>query len=176
MYKKVHFADAIGRSLESVRIITPYTVPDDSVPKLTEQKSNRRNHVCINVRKIFSHRFISLPVSLERVHTIRTGIVGYVRVDNISYEKQVTLRSTDDCWESYTDVCAEYLFSYPADNTDIFFFTIPWQNQVTMKCYIEFAVRYQVAGLEYWDNNFGRNYIIDVENNRLTSRNACKAN
>lgn len=179
MYKKVRFADSIGQSLVSIKFVTPY-LHHESNPLLTEQSSDHLHPTFSSeyVKSLYSQQITSLPVSLKCLHAASTGIVGYVMVQNISYEKRVAVRYTHDYWESYTDTSAEYLFSSEDENLDVFVFVITCKKGID-EYSVEFAVCYQVAGFEYWDNNLGRNYRIDVKNNLMQKRctlfpNTCK--
>ncbi|XP_057675132.1 protein phosphatase 1 regulatory subunit 3B-like isoform X2 [Corythoichthys intestinalis] len=92
-------------------------------------------------------------VRLETCVLMEQTLAGTVKVKNLSYEKRVALRVTFDAWESHSDVDCEYAGS-DGNSFDTFAFrlVLPAGRRP------EFAVRYRVAGTEYWDSNRGRNY------------------
>lgn len=81
---------------------------------------------------------------------------GSVVVKNIAYQKVVTVRCTTDNWLTFTEVPATYESSL-SNGLEIWTFStqLPagWST-------LEYAVKYDVDGLTYWDNNFGSNYTI----------------
>ena len=79
------------------------------------------------------------------------GVKGIIQVANLAYEKHVTERWSVDGWKTWVDTDAAFHSSLNKD-TDLFEFIIPSQTKT------EFAVRYQAAGQEVWDNNSGWNY------------------
>ncbi len=83
-------------------------------------------------------------------------IVGSVRVCNIAYDKQVFLRYSQDGWRHSNNQDAQYKHS--EGNYDVFQFQLPFN--ISTSLYLEFAVCYRVSGVEFWDNNEGRNYKI----------------
>ena len=88
--------------------------------------------------------------------TSRGCVSGTLWVANIAYDKHVLVRYSQNSWLSSEEVVASYESS--AKDCDCFKFELPFSISVSL-C-LEFAVRYQVAGAEYWDNNRGRNYRI----------------
>ncbi|KAG8217184.1 putative phosphatase regulatory subunit-domain-containing protein [Butyriboletus roseoflavus] len=89
-------------------------------------------------------------------------ITGSVRVRNIAYEKWLAVRFTLDCWQTTSEVTARYDKSIEDDTFDVFTFAFRLHDiwsRIEEKT-ILFALRYTVAGQEYWDNNAGKNYHI----------------
>ena len=97
------------------------------------------------------------PVALdpESLHFEDWGVKGIIQVANMAYEKYVTVRWSVDEWKTWIDTDATFHSSLGKDS-DLFEFTIPSQTKT------EFAVRYQAAGQEMWDNNSGWNYHTDL--------------
>lgn len=93
-------------------------------------------------------------VVLESVRDEPRMIRGVIRVSNISYHKEVTVRWSHDHWRSYHDT--NTVFSANDGHTDRFTFELPANGED-----IEFAIRYKCNGLEYWDSNKGKNYIVE---------------
>ena len=89
-------------------------------------------------------------------------ITGSVRVRNIAYEKWLAVRFTLDRWQTTSEVTARYDKSIEDGAFDVFTFAFRLHDiwsRIEEKT-ISFALRYTVAGQEYWDNNAGKNYHI----------------
>ncbi|XP_054856899.1 protein phosphatase 1 regulatory subunit 3E-like [Eublepharis macularius] len=112
----------------------------------------------------FLERVRQHKVKLESVRPEASALRGAVRVLNLAYEKAVSVRYTLNRWASSNEVPAAYL-PPPASGhaaadgglTDRFAFHLPVGAGTT---FLEFALRYRVAGTEYWDNNDGHNYKL----------------
>ncbi|NWU96844.1 PPR3E phosphatase, partial [Upupa epops] len=108
----------------------------------------------------FAERVRRHKVRLEWVRAEPAGLRGAVRVLNVAYEKVVSVRYTLDGWASCREAPAHYQPPAPADGTtDRFAFLLPL-GAGNAETALEFAVRYRVAGTEYWDNNEGENYRL----------------
>ncbi|NWH75247.1 PPR3E phosphatase, partial [Piaya cayana] len=106
----------------------------------------------------FAERVRRHKVRLEWVRSEPAGLRGAVRVLNVAYEKAVSVRYTLDAWGSCAELPAAYQPPAPAGgDTDRFAFLLPLPAAAAA---VEFAVRYRVAGAEYWDNNGGDNYRL----------------
>ncbi|KAG6873283.1 hypothetical protein C0995_000717 [Termitomyces sp. Mi166 len=90
------------------------------------------------------------------------SVVGRVRVSNVAYAKSVVARFTFDAWQTTSEVSARYISS-PSPRTDIFVFSVRLNDLMARidgkRMYL--AVRYSVAGREIWDNNGGRDYLVE---------------
>lgn len=104
----------------------------------------------------FAERVRQHRVRLEWVRPEAAGLRGAVRVLNVAYEKAVSVRYTLNRWASCSEVPAAYQ-PPPHGPTDRFAFHLPVGAGAAL---LEFAVRYRVAGTEYWDNNGGQNYKL----------------
>lgn len=95
-------------------------------------------------------------VSLENViiKESESTVVGTVKVKNLSFHKEVLIRSSWDGWKSQTDTFCTYskLVSvsgaYVIYDTFSFKLTLPPQSRN-----LEFCVCYRADGKEFWDNN-----------------------
>ena len=99
------------------------------------------------------------PVQLYYSHEVQESrdvghYEGYIAVKNIAYDKKVTVhyQYNDDAWK---DVEANYVKTDAVDGYEIWKFSTPstlgyWEMQ--------FAIKYEVNGQTYWDNNNGQNY------------------
>jgi len=94
-----------------------------------------------------------------------------VTVRNIGPQKQVVARCTYDDWKSFDDIVASYVehrngILVTEYDTFRFLITKPQAMSSSMESNcaqiqgVEFAIRYQVRDLTYWDNNDGKNYRL----------------
>lgn len=82
---------------------------------------------------------------------------GYVEVLNIGYAKNVTIHYTFD-GVTWQDTAASYLTSTHG-NYEAWKFTTEARNIGLRAAYnCTFAIKYEVNGQTYWDNNNGNNY------------------
>ena len=102
----------------------------------------------------FYERVSRESVVLESVRDEPRMVRGVVRVSNLSYHKEVTVRWSHDHWRSYHDTNA--IFSANDGHTDRFTFELPANGED-----IEFAIRFKCDGSEYWDSNRGKNYVVE---------------
>ena len=86
---------------------------------------------------------------------------GRCRALNISFQKIVTVRYTFDLWSTFQETTGIFKESIPStSNTwDRFLFSIPIEAKEQT---IYFALKYSVNGQDYWDNNNGLNYQINI--------------
>lgn len=103
----------------------------------------------------------TLPAQLyysQRVLDSRSGtshLEGYISIQNLAFEKNVTVHYTYDGGKTWYDAPASYLKTDLNDNSEV------WKFQ-TMSVYylqpITYCIKYEVNGQTYWDNNNGKNY------------------
>ncbi|OAX83054.1 hypothetical protein ACJ72_02600 [Emergomyces africanus] len=110
----------------------------------------------------------TMPVRLERIFLSpdNKNLVGVVSVANISFQKHVVARFTLDYWKTTSEVVAEFnndVRRKQANNGyDRFNFTIHLGDMGNLESKRMFiCIRYNVNGLEFWDNNNLMNYHID---------------
>ena len=144
-------------------LIKPPTPPPTMVvPKLSRQLSplsppaNRRmlRFSQPGSEPGFFERVSRDSIALESVRDEPRMIRGVIRVSNISYHKEVTVRWSHDHWRSFHDTSA--IFSANDGLTDRFTFELPANGED-----IEFSLRYRCEGAEYWDSNRGKNYVVE---------------
>lgn len=108
----------------------------------------------------------ALPVQLyysQHVTDSRWGsnhLEGYIAVQNLAFQKNVTVHYTIDNGKTWADVPATYVKqNLSTANEEIWKFATPTvqYGQQTMFC-----IKYQVNGQTYWDNNNGNNYTNDA--------------
>jgi len=93
-------------------------------------------------------------------------------VRSLAYNKQVTLVYTTNAWRTVQYQSLNYASTYAYGGDNIFLnnslqnfekwttgFYIP-QGQGPIS--LQYAISYKVNGVEYWDNNYGRNYTIAI--------------
>ncbi|XP_062895152.1 protein phosphatase 1 regulatory subunit 3E-like [Mobula hypostoma] len=98
-------------------------------------------------------------VCLEGVEVERFRLRGTVRVLNLAFSKEVTVRHTADDWSTYTDTPARYIPGSADLHTDRFAFELALPPYLTGRA-LQLAVRYRVGLDVYWDNDGGRNYCL----------------
>lgn len=89
-----------------------------------------------------------------------TNILGKIRVRNIAYAKTVAVRFTFDSWQTTSEVTGRYAESIDSQ-FDRFSFSIRLDDllaRIEGKTFM-MAVRYNVAGQEFWDNNGQQDYV-----------------
>ena len=91
-----------------------------------------------------------------------TCILGKVRLRNIAYEKWLAVRFTFDSWQTTSEVTGKYVEAID-DDFDRFSFSIRLNDllaRIEGKM-LHMALRYTIAGREFWDNNKGNNYLAE---------------
>uniref|UniRef100_A0A1A9WGB4 CBM21 domain-containing protein n=1 Tax=Glossina brevipalpis TaxID=37001 RepID=A0A1A9WGB4_9MUSC len=91
--------------------------------------------------------------------SINHTITGCARVRNLDFHKSVHVRYTLDGWRSYADLQANYVQNSCDGFSDKFTFVL-FGNSLHIGQRLEFAVRFQCKGQQYWDNNYGINYCF----------------
>ena len=94
-----------------------------------------------------------------------------VDVRNIGYSKNVTMVYTTDNWKTTKTAALSFAQYYAiGDGVSLVnpnrFGIERWTNYMnvdsTVKT-IQLAISYKVNGVEYWDNNYGKNYQIQLQ-------------
>lgn len=84
---------------------------------------------------------------------------GYVEVENLGYAKDVTVH-WDDRSGGWRDTPAQYV-GPSAGNREVWRFETPEVSYPPrLSADFQFAIRYQVAGREYWDNHGGNDWRV----------------
>ncbi|XP_021409242.2 protein phosphatase 1 regulatory subunit 3D [Lonchura striata] len=179
---RVRFADALGLELTEVKVFQ--TEEDPSIPLHVLSRLSINSDLWYSSLNLeftmqclvpdfqqpadcpdFSSRLQEQQVCLERVTSSYLGLSGTIHVQNVAFEKQVSVRYTFNQWESIHEVCARWNCSIPdknrQDQVDVFTFFLPVPPfLLQLSTLVQFAARYQVNGQEYWDNNRGKNYTL----------------
>lgn len=116
-----------------------------------------------------TRRFITQMVSLENLSwdNARSTIKGCVLVHNLAFQKRVTIRMSFNRWQTWIDIDANYKETSKGNALDRFTFELVTPNHLSYlnrinsgsSCYL--AVRYQVNGREFWDNNNEKNFNLE---------------
>ncbi|XP_066150587.1 protein phosphatase 1 regulatory subunit 3B isoform X1 [Euwallacea fornicatus] len=177
--KKVVFADDKGMSLTHVRVMTePSNVPPLwSVKFLAEvthgvtaeaEVENEPWEVTFpqpaSDYVTFRKKLDEQKVSLENViiKENEDQLIGTIKVQNISFHKEVFVRSTCDNWKTHEDAFCGYVSNHIVNGaTYVVFDTFSFKINLPLKSRrMEFCVCFKCDGEEFWDNNNGKNYAI----------------
>lgn len=104
-------------------------------------------------------------VLLECLYTKDSTAYGTIRVHNCSYDKRVLIRLTYDEWKTSNEIEAWHSRNCSHDNTDVFTFEISLpksMGDIVGPKRILFAVCLQAMSQDFWDNNQGWNYVLDI--------------
>lgn len=104
----------------------------------------------------------SSAVQLKAV-TVKRLLLGGVLVKNLAFEKLVSVRYTDDGWDSFRETKALYVKSLDP-TLDKFQFEIDLDSLKpdVFRTDLEFCVKYSVGNETYWDSNEGHNYNVHL--------------
>jgi hypothetical protein len=91
--------------------------------------------------------------------TVSYSISGTVRVRNLDFHKSVHVRYTLDGWKTFADLQAIYVPNSCDGFSDKFSFIL-YAHTVQVGQRLEFAIRFQCRGGQYWDNNRAANYAF----------------
>jgi len=114
------------------------------------------------------------PITGGAVSLFDSQLKGFVYVQNLAFEKKVSVRYSFDMWNTSTDAAAVYhstpassggldKFCWEIDLSDriaSYFAEVDDGNLTADRFVMHFALRYEVAGQDFWDNNGGANYQI----------------
>ena len=174
--KKVQFADLVGRQLEFVKNITPCSSEDNLCALAGAWKSQCDINGNLLPRRVkylspcfiqpskavesFTKRVNSQNVCLENIVCENFVVTGVIRVINLCYSKEVTVRFTLDNWKTYEDILTDYMSTCSDGKTDKFSFRVILPHDFKANRFMEFAICYRVWNQEFWDNNGTSNYRV----------------
>nr|XP_018904594.1 PREDICTED: protein phosphatase 1 regulatory subunit 3B [Bemisia tabaci] len=178
--KKVVFADDRGLSLTQVRLMTespaqrgywrsrtldfipssPPTGPKSSSPTSTDSWEITFSQPASDYVS-FRKRLDTCNVSLENVIVKDQEISGTIKVKNLSFKKDVFVRSTTDNWLTYQDTHATFINNTVNSAVQVLYDTFNFKLALPpVANVVELCVCYQYDSTEHWDNNNGQNYVI----------------
>ncbi|XP_029437070.1 protein phosphatase 1 regulatory subunit 3E [Rhinatrema bivittatum] len=186
--KRVRFADSLGLELTDVRHFRQTDLPrvPAHVQAQLRRDSLRHFEPCQISLPLMQNSSLHLPsleptftdpglardflervraqrVCLESITVESFFISGRIRVLNLAFEKTVLVRYSADSWRTHQDTRATYvpeaqgLRPRPAD---LFSFRLPLPACPSHSGLLQFAIRYQVGPMEFWDNNEGKDYSL----------------
>lgn len=97
-----------------------------------------------------------------RVKFPQDVVEGTILVKNLSYAKTVEVVYTDNNWATSKVALASYKSTYPS-GVEAWSFSAPIAN-AAFASNIKLAFHYTWSTGSAWDNNFGRNYVINSQN------------
>nr|XP_033334337.1 glycogen-binding subunit 76A isoform X1 [Megalopta genalis] len=126
---------------------------DRTLVPLFQQPGGMSNFLdLVRERKVcLENALVQDPISLS--------IQGTVRVINLDFHKSVHIRYTLNSWRNYSDLQATYVPNSCDGFSDTFSFVL-YCHTLSVGQRLEFAVRFQCKGEQYWDNNAGINYCF----------------
>ncbi|CAG2060968.1 unnamed protein product [Timema podura] len=110
----------------------------------------------------FLDRVRDRKVCLENavvVDSTTFSISGTIRVRNLDFHKSVHVRYSLDGWKTFSDLQATYVPNSCDGFSDKFTFQM-YAHTLGLGGRLEFALRFQCRGIQYWDNNLGANYVF----------------
>ncbi|CAB3409268.1 unnamed protein product [Caenorhabditis bovis] len=171
--KRVRFADSLGLDLENHHFV----VEEDLSQTFDDiHISSFNNGVVMSIgqprlvlanftyrsEKEYNDKTRSDRVCVSALRAAGSNIVGQVNLLNVAFDKNVIIRYTTDDWSSQNEIPAAYSHRmFATDDIDAFNFTIAVPLKIKAgRC--EFCVQYTVGGQQFWDNNDGHNYVVDI--------------
>lgn len=194
----VRFVDSRGLDLEDIRLFKsgedPFVPHHVTFRLLMAAELTDGRHLEISLPYMeplfsqpgdqpgFLHRLYEQKVCLEKVMCSELGVTGITQVLNLNFEKDVTARYSFTEWKSCAETKASWVSSFT--NTcegggsrlccDTFHFHLPVPPFLQPGAVLQFAIKYTVCGVEYWDNNHGENYKLVCHNYKLTVPKECQ--
>ncbi|KAJ7374730.1 hypothetical protein OS493_005077 [Desmophyllum pertusum] len=165
---------AVGKPLVSVYSDDEYNIHVAlQMTKRELQRAKKTLHVCFAqpvASEEFRDKLELQTVCLENAVASQNSIWGTIKVKNVCFHKRVTLRYTLDGWVSSTDMQGVYVPESNDGATDRFSFalTLP-EYFLASGGVLEFAVRFEGEGMDFWDNNSGQNYRIECREASATN-------
>uniref|UniRef100_A0A8C9WAA1 Protein phosphatase 1 regulatory subunit 3D n=1 Tax=Scleropages formosus TaxID=113540 RepID=A0A8C9WAA1_SCLFO len=195
---QVRFVDSLGLDLEEVKVFAAGEdplVPQHVLSRLlmsAEMAAGKHLEISLPYLKPafperpveqadFLARLCRQRVCLEQVLCSEAGIVGTAQVLNLAFEKDVSARYSFTDWKSSAESKASWVGTVrgagAADGpaSDVFRFRLPVPPFILQPgAVLEFAVRFRIAGAEFWDNNDGRNYRLTCHSYKLAVPKECE--
>lgn len=88
------------------------------------------------------------------------NVNGKIAVRNLGYQKNVVVHYTYDN-KIWYDVSASYLKA-SSDGYEVWSFETPMESLSVPNSKFRFAIKYEVNGDTYWDNNNGKDYYFEL--------------
>jgi len=190
--KSVHFADTIGKPLRDIKTMSmdeemfslSFGLMSIKKALSQEMKTDNRYQMSFkygptfgNVREErgklmnfpqpqpqshdFQRKVFAEKICLEHVVFREAGVFATACVTNMSFEKSVTIRYTIDQWKTTRSIIASFVHGSSTGSTDTFSFEIPYEDS-EVDVEVQFAMCFETSGVQFWDNNHEKNYILKV--------------
>ncbi|KAM6506213.1 hypothetical protein FSOLCH5_014399 [Fusarium solani] len=177
--KTVHFDTKLNHVCYFRKADRPLAVSAGSSPVIGHLEANEYPFYADNDEDLFEWQLFtpnfprnsldrdSMPVRLERLYLSHDNkhILGSVIVANLAFEKSVICRFTLDYWTTTSETTAVHCCPVPGQmgKYDRFIFSIRLTETVNIESKpIFLCIRYNVNGQEFWDNNLGTNFQVDL--------------
>lgn len=158
----------IGSPRGSTPVFNKFFVPPSQKPQVTAAAATTAMTTLVPMftqpggASNFFDTVVSKKVSLENAYMeTSTSIAGIVRVLNIDYHKAVTVRWTINDWSTYAELAGVYVPGSSDGFSDKFSFRL-CVGSLPIGSRIQFCLRYNSSGAEFWDSNNGTNYVFQV--------------
>jgi protein phosphatase 1 regulatory subunit 3A/B/C/D/E len=128
----------------------PTTLNSGEITRLLLTFSRKLNFVP------FRRKLEEKNVSLENViiKESESTVVGTVKVKNLSFHKEVFIRSSWDSWKSHTDTFCTYSQIVGASGAYVIYDTFSFKLTLPPNSRnLEFCVCFKADGNEFWDSN-----------------------
>jgi hypothetical protein len=113
--------------------------------------------------------FVNLDTATVYSLNNQVALSGGIFLKSLAYDKKVTIVYSTDNWATVKEAAAHYQNSYfygysivsspNEQNVEFWSFSFDLPKNTTL---LHFAIRYEVAGKVFWDNNFGENYRMET--------------
>ncbi|KAH8651288.1 putative phosphatase regulatory subunit-domain-containing protein [Xylariales sp. PMI_506] len=184
--KSVQFKTSLEHVRYFCRFDCPVTVnnssPSDDAACSKPTNSPFEYH--LQASRVSEHQALT-PDHPVRLEQLRLGhdpprLAGIVAVLNLQYQKSVAIRFSFDGWTTVSEVAAQYtsgsLPPLQAGQVDHFQFDLSLDDQSRLPdSILLLCVRYRVNGEDFWDNNKGQNFRVELPPNTLQSSSRSRA-
>mmetsp|Transcript_8042 Transcript_8042/g.7984 ORF Transcript_8042/g.7984 Transcript_8042/m.7984 type:complete len:513 (+) Transcript_8042:106-1644(+) len=114
-------------------------------------------------RNIFDKQDMPCYLQSIKLSPEKTALVGLIMVKNLAFEKRLSIKLTFNDWRSILIINnISYSKSFSSINFDQFKFVIPLEH-MPKQLNLQFVIKYEVGGNNYWDNNSMKNYHISLQ-------------
>ncbi|XP_031766496.2 protein phosphatase 1 regulatory subunit 3C [Galleria mellonella] len=189
--KSVVFADDKGLALEQVKVMTepshvpPYWAlkevespelerkPPPHVDDTWEMKFTQPASDYVEFRRKITEDCVALENVIIKQN--ECAVDGTVKVKNLDFTKEVFVRLSSDGWATSEDAYCAFLESGPVNkNGSSVYDTFGFRLQLPIHSRrMDFCVCFTCKGVQYWDNNKGRNYTIEKSSVQSVPAVAC---
>jgi hypothetical protein len=138
-----------------------FAVKAESNLEVLWDNNDGKNYSLISSNTGYSKNYIlnKSRILLKSSYGNQIGVHGDIMIKDINPNKIVTVRYTTDNWKTYKDINANKDSYYqPYDDMELWTFDIMEKAEN-----YKFAIKYEVNGHTYWDNNFDENYSYDIK-------------